>query len=208
MKYFFSLLIMSCLLTTAVQAQFDRNTSTKKQTTKDDNNASTKEEDEQEEEKGFSKKKLFVGGGLGLNFGTQTYIQVAPRVGYRFTKKLNAGVSFNYVYNRYKGFDDRRLPIIDIGNTLGAGVFANYMLFNNIFGSAEFEHNKYWFSRKANNQNYKLTESYPSFLIGAGIHQKLGLGIGLNFQLLYDVLQLNPLYYRQPVVRGGVFFGL
>ena len=38
--------------------------------------------------KGFDKSKLFVGGNLGLAFGTYTIINVSPLVGYHFTDVL------------------------------------------------------------------------------------------------------------------------
>ncbi len=53
--------------------------------------------------KGFDKSKLFVGGNLGLAFGTYTIVNVSPLVGYRFTNVLAAGVGVNY---SYYGYDD------------------------------------------------------------------------------------------------------
>src|ERR1017187_2606703 len=51
--------------------------------------------------KGFDKSKLFVGGGLGLAFGTYTIVNVTPLVGYRFSELFAAGVGINYSYYGY-----------------------------------------------------------------------------------------------------------
>jgi hypothetical protein len=48
------------------------------------------------ESQGFDKSKLFVGGALGLAFGTYTIVNVSPLVGYHFTPVFAAGAGINY----------------------------------------------------------------------------------------------------------------
>src|SRR5690625_7764740 len=47
---------------------------------------------------GFQKEKLFFGGNIGLSFGSMTYINLSPLIGYRFSKMLSAGIQINGVY--------------------------------------------------------------------------------------------------------------
>ena len=41
---------------------------------------------------------LFFGGGLGLQFGSMTLIEISPLVGYKITPKFSIGVSPTYKY--------------------------------------------------------------------------------------------------------------
>ncbi|NBC24998.1 MAG: hypothetical protein GVX78_05220 [Bacteroidetes bacterium] len=44
------------------------------------------------------KERIFVGGGLGLSFGTITNIRIAPVVGYRVSPDLSFGLGPSYQY--------------------------------------------------------------------------------------------------------------
>ena len=50
-----------------------------------------------------SDSRWFVGGGLGLSFGTQTSVYLAPEVSYAVLEDLHVGlgVSYEYISNRY-----------------------------------------------------------------------------------------------------------
>src|SRR5262245_52570965 len=41
---------------------------------------------------------LFVGGGIGLSFGTIDYVEIAPIVGYRFHPRVSAGLGLLWRY--------------------------------------------------------------------------------------------------------------
>ncbi|MGB0431095.1 MAG: hypothetical protein ACPGLV_11525, partial [Bacteroidia bacterium] len=47
--------------------------------------------DTDDEEGGFDKRKLFTGGGFGLSFGSTTYIECSPTLGYKVTERLWPG---------------------------------------------------------------------------------------------------------------------
>src|SRR6185312_7709991 len=65
------------------------------------------EDPEPTEGRGFDKSKLFFGGNFGLGFGTNTFVNVSPQVGYRFNDYLAAGfgVNFNYYSYKYYNYD-------------------------------------------------------------------------------------------------------
>lgn len=44
------------------------------------------------------KDRIVVGGNLGAQFGSSTYIEVSPIVGYKVTDKFTAGIGFSYQY--------------------------------------------------------------------------------------------------------------
>lgn len=47
---------------------------------------------------GFDWDKITVGGGLAVNFGSITYIDVSPTVGYYLTDNILAAVGGTYIY--------------------------------------------------------------------------------------------------------------
>ena len=49
------------------------------------------------------KDRLFFGGNVGLSFGSLTYINVAPTIGYKITEKFGMGLGPTYTY-----YNDRR----------------------------------------------------------------------------------------------------
>lgn len=155
----------------------------------------TPKETKKTESKKFDEKikdKIFYGGNLGLQFGTFTFIDLSPMVGYRVTDRfhLGAGYTFNYISNRLT----QRTLIIR-----GYRGFARYFLTSNLFTHAEYESlqgvfpfdNKAWLS---------------TFLAGIGYRQQIASRAFLDFQLLYN-FSSNPYSpYSNPVIRGGVIF--
>ena len=72
----------------------------------------------------FEKDRLFTGGNLGLQFGTNTAIEVSPILGYFFTNKLSAGIGFSY---QYFGFKDKMYSSNSFNtNIYGAKCFLRY----------------------------------------------------------------------------------
>jgi len=59
-------------------------------------------QDEEEGQKGFDKNKLFFGGTFGASFGSYTFVNVSPQVGYRFNKFFAAGAGVNFIYSSVK----------------------------------------------------------------------------------------------------------
>lgn len=80
------------------------------------------------------KERIFVGGGLGLSFGTITFISVSPIVGYNVSPRLSFGLGPSYQYYR----DNRATP--DFSTSIyGGSAFGRYFVLENIFLQSEFE---------------------------------------------------------------------
>jgi hypothetical protein len=90
------------------------------------------------------KNRFFFGGSLGLQFGSATYIDVSPLVGYKITPKLHAGVGLTYIYYKVK---DSYYNYAYETSIYGGRVFGRYYILDNLFGHAEFEI-LIWMSRR------------------------------------------------------------
>ncbi len=160
---------------------------------------------EQEPQKGFQKEKLFWGGNLGLSFGSVTYINVSPLVGYRFSDMASAGVQINGVYEsvKYGGQKDKY-------GLLGVGVFGRFYPISQFFLHVQPEVNFVMGNTKnsGGGSTNKYHRNSTSFLVGGGYSQPIGGNSAFVIMVLYDVLQgdYSP-YGDQPIFRVGVNLG-
>jgi hypothetical protein len=145
--------------------------------------------------------RLTFGGHLGLQFGNQTYVEVAPLVGYRITERLIAGIGLKYIY--YK-FDDRYLVYSD--HLYGGGPFARYLIFEELFVHVEHE--------VLNMRVYDyLTRTFQrknisSVFVGGGYRQMIGDNSAIELMLLYNINESINSPYINPIFRVGFGFGL
>jgi len=158
------------------------------------------------------KERLYVGGDLGLSFGSITFININPIVGYRIDKKWSAGIGAKYIYYR------ERFPEYnwEYSNYMyGGSVFARYLLGKSLLAQAEFE------SLNAESRDF-LSPTWtrkwvPIGFLGAGYRQGIG-NTYLQILLLYDIINDRNSPYRSeyllgssniPVIlRGGIVIGL
>lgn len=140
--------------------------------------------------------KLFVGGNLGLSFGSITYVGINPLVGYKFTPRFHAGVSGTYQYREFRPFG--RTEKVSFNN-YGASVFGRVLVYENFFVYAEQEalHGKWEYNRDA----YFISSSF----VGGGYLQEFGNAF-ISLMVLFNLndSELSP--YTNPVIRMN--FGL
>ncbi len=160
------------------------------------------------ETKGFDKSKLFVGGNLGLAFGTYTIVNVSPLVGYRFSELFAAGVGINY---NYYGYND--------GYWNYKQSYAGMSLFGRVFPVKQFfiqvqpEENYMWYSQYGIGPNQeqptlKISQFVPSLLVGGGAAIPTGGNGAITISVMYDVLQnIYSPYYHQAVYGFGYSVG-
>ena len=142
--------------------------------------------------------KFFVGGNLGFQFGTVTFVDVSPLVGYKFSDKISAGIGATYQYYHYK---DKYYDFQT--NVYGGRVFGRYFFTDYVFGHAEFEYlnlEAFDFQRKR--------VDVTSVLAGGGYIQRFGNHSGIYAMILYNFTESVYTPYTNPIIRVGVNIGL
>ena len=141
--------------------------------------------------------RIFTGGNVGFQFGTVTYAEVSPLIGYRITDKIAAGVGVTYQYYHYK---DHYFDLET--NVYGARVFGRYMFTPRLFGYAEEEYlnlEAFDFQRRR--------VDVESFMAGGGYLQPIGENSAALIMLLYNFTPSAYTPYANPIIRIGFNIG-
>jgi len=140
--------------------------------------------------------RIFTGGNMGMQFGTITFIDISPLVGYRVTEKFSAGVGATYRYMR----QNWQKQIID-SRVIGGRVFARYSVLDNLFIHAEHELlNSDWYYT---NNPFNV----QSTLAGLGYVQPISDRASFMIMGLWNVYY-NPIpIYVNPIIRVGFNIG-
>lgn len=149
------------------------------------------------------KERLFFGGNLGLQFGSATYIDVSPLLGYKITEKFSAGIGATYIYYDIK-------ESIYYGNgyetsIYGGRVFGRYLFMENLFAHAETEVlNMEVPEIITGSSNYKLVrDNIVSVMAGGGYAQPIGERSALVMMLLWNFTENQYSPYENPIFRIG-----
>lgn len=141
--------------------------------------------------------RVYFGGGLGLQFGNYTLVDVSPRIGYKITDEWSIGLSSKYQYIRIKtnnaDFET---------NTYGGGVFSSYFFADNLFAHAEYEvmNGKWAF--------YRDRFNLESLLVGGGYKVDLGGRAFSTIMILVNLIDSEFTPYRSPIIRVNFGVGL
>ncbi|MCX6296864.1 MAG: hypothetical protein NTX97_12540 [Bacteroidetes bacterium] len=142
--------------------------------------------------------KVFIGGNIGLQFGTVTFADISPLVGYKFTDKISAGLGVTYQYYHYK---DRYYDFET--NVYGGRIFGRYNFTDYLFGHLEYE----YLNLEAFDF-YRRRVDVGSLLAGAGYIQRFGRNSGISAMILYNFTESVYTPYQNPIIRVGVIVGL
>lgn len=160
-----------------------------------------------DEDKQQDAPKFYIGGNLGLQFGTVTLIDVSPSISYRFIPQIAIGLGGTYKYYRYNLLDTRIKR-----SYYGGRVFSRFYpqseslgLLNQLFLHAEYEMLE--MSLDANN-NDTPNQQVESLFGGIGYQIPLGRYAYGDIYLLYDFKQSAYSPYKNPLLRVGVTVGL
>jgi hypothetical protein len=144
--------------------------------------------------------KFFFGGGLGLQFGTITSIQVEPMVGYKPIEKLYTGLKISYSYyadNYYNYYTH-----VFGGSLMAFYAFQDYLSFYTEFEVLNLS------------TDFDIAHKYPDQsrfwigtpLVGLGYSQPLGDRSRLVLLILFDVVQAKNSPYSNPIIRMTYLF--
>ncbi len=142
--------------------------------------------------------RLFFGGNFGLSFGTFTFVEVSPLLGYRVTDKFNVGVGA--IYNLFR---DNRYS----GNSIsiyGPRVLARYFIFDQLYALGEYQ----MLFRDYYDGFRTIKIQVPALPLGLGYRQFVGDRAAFDLQLMYD-LMYDPNYSvnNSPImIRTGFNF--
>ena len=157
---------------------------------------------EQPKEKPSFKDKIFFGGGLGLQFGSVTAIDVSPIVGYKVTERFHTGLGFTYKYLKYRDYT----PSIDFSAYSGS-IFTRFFITESLFAYAEAEAlNTEVLTLTSNNTIEQERKWIESYFIGGGYFQKIGQRSGIYLLILWNLNESELSPYTNPVMRIGFSF--
>ena len=166
----------------------------------------SKEEKPPKERSKF-RENLFVGGNFGFQFGTVTFIDISPLVGYKVFKNASVGIGITYQYLDWESAGGKYVT-----HTAGGRVFARYIIWKGIMAHAEFE----MLNLDCYDQDYyRLTGELrvartwvPGALFGSGYYQRIGNRAGITALFLFNALQSDCTPYANPVIRIGFNIGI
>lgn len=145
--------------------------------------------------------RLVYGGYIGLQFGTTTFIDLSPSVGYKVTPKFIPGIGLTYQY-----FQDKSYTPDYSTNVIGGRAFMDYYIFENLFAHIEYEYVTYEaYLLYSNNKEWVNVSSY---LIGGGYMQRISPGVGFGITVLYNLNETDYSLYSNPIIRLGITAGL
>lgn len=140
------------------------------------------------------RERLFFGGELGLQFGTITFINISPLIGYKITERLSAGLGPKYLYYRDKFFAYST-------SMYGGRVFVRYNITPAIFAHAEYE--------VLNLETYfKRRENVESIFVGGGFRQRIGQKSFMALTALWNINESVYSPYVNPIIRMEFIIGM
>ncbi len=155
-------------------------------------------------------QRVFYGGNLSLSFGTITYIDVSPDIGYRIANRLSMGVGGTYIYYKDKRFNSnfniwglRQFTsftlIKDFSNILPFGRDAGGLLLYGEVNAMRLEKSFY-------NSNETGKEWLISPLLGPAYQIRIGQHSYLLVMLLYNFNESSKSPMQNPVLRVSFQF--
>ena len=161
---------------------------------------------------GFRKENLFVGGGLGLGFGSYEFnLGLYPEVGYSLNSWLDVGVTANFNYNSIKADPYYNGNIRTHEFVYGGGLFGRAYVLPFLFLTVQPEFN--WLSVNQKDMGSGATANFsanaPSVILGIGYGQRIVGQSSFYIMLGFDAISNKNSPYNDinghplPVVKAG-----
>ncbi len=183
----------------------------------------------QDRKNGGISDRIFFGGDFWLSIGTNTYIDIAPLIGYKITPRLSAGLGPIYIFQK-----DRLNYLDTIINNIG--YYRTYNIKYNTYGGRFFmtydlikDMNRYiplnigtilvhcenealnieTVYRDIYTYRYYLSGNrlwIDNLLVGAGLRQPIGRRAAVNLLILWDITENKYSPHSNPIFRMGFSF--
>lgn len=174
-RYSLLILFVCCIL--SIQAQYSYGTSNS------NNPKLPKPTIKNKPKNSFDLSRLTFGGGIGLQFGDYTAVNIAPQIGYDFSKYINAGAGLSYTYYREK-FDHDNIK--RSSHYFGFNVYTRIYPVEYLVVMVQPEINRMWRTDEYRREGIKNKEEkfIPVCLVGGGL--RLG---PMTAMIQYDIAQ-------------------
>ena len=182
----------------AAKAQInDLNTLSSQKDAREARQANDSEDEPPKRTPGLYKNRFFTVGGLGLQFGTLTAVELAPTVGYIVHRMFRFGITVNFSYFRDAYFQ----PALS-SYYWGGSFFVRFYPIRRLFIHAEIggmnqpygtDHERRWLA-------------YP--IAGIGYSQPLGNRVALTIRAMWNFNNDEYSIYGNPIIGIGCEVGL
>ena len=124
----------------------------------------------------------FVGGLVGLAFGSETsYAELSPILSYRFSQKFQVGTRITFRYRKDKRFDP------DVSTTdVGAAVLGRFYVFDPVYLQAEVEWLNWDYLASTDEGIVVVDDVYKGYYAGFGFVQRAGNRVNMYMSFLWD----------------------
>jgi hypothetical protein len=124
----------------------------------------------------------FVGGAVGLAFGSETsYAELSPIFGYRLSPRFQLGGSLTFRYRKDKRYEP------DLSTTdYGASVVGRFFVFDPIFLEAEVERLKWEYIGVFEDGYETVEDVYTGYYAGFGFVQRASDRVAMYMAFLWD----------------------
>jgi len=158
------------------------------------------------------KGKIFLIPEVWLSFGTRTYIDLAPMLGYHVNNRLALGLGPHYIYQSqramppYAGYETHAYGLkgfVRFSLITNAEQFLPIKIFSDLFAHVEYE----GLSLEKKNYIPPYTDEgrfvYQGLLVGGGFSQRVGMYNSVSITVLWDVNETTYSPYTNPLFRIG-----
>lgn len=146
---------------------------------------------------GLHKGRFFTGGGIGVQFGSITAIELSPMVGYIPHRMVRFGVTFNFSYYRAASFSG-----IYKDYFWGGNFFLRFYPIQRLFLHAEIGS----YNQRYGTDGQRKWLLYP--IAGIGYSQPITQQLSFHVKLLWSFNNSEYSIYGNPIISMGLDVGL
>lgn len=145
------------------------------------------------------REKFYFGGNFGAWFGTQTYIDISPLVGYKITDKFSVGVGAIYNYYSSSYMSSTGSVYKYKTSMYGGRCFARYFILDNVFAQIGWD-------RINRNDPFSYGNEriwVDNYLVGGGVRYPIGDRIYCTAVGLWNLNYSAYSPYPNPILQIG-----